>query len=293
MNWDLNSRLKSSRPSDPALDFCLWPYEPPRLPSKGALRSSALLFQSFAVAGVSEHMLAICDAIKDRFGLFKTVWGIKYAGEQLSWEFYFYDYLRADRRLGVGDFMDATKNQLRYSFVPDDSNPYFMFSVEIDDRHAQGEIPIDQIDIYIGNPGSEVSSGICYGLSAKGYEMRNFYFFFDAIQHQNDIRNKVLESTRLPYGKVKIDNIIWPEMNGVQTIVVANKRYIDGMYFSRITIDQLILFLEKLKYPVELREFMIEQHEALGHHLFDVGYDFLPDKDSDVRYLKGSYYGIL
>ena len=293
MNWALNSRLKSSRPSDPALDFCLWPYEPPHQPSKGALRSSALLFQSFAVAGVSNQMLEVCDAIKDRFGLFKTVWGVKYAGEKLSWEFYFYDYLRAGRRLGVADFVDATRNQLRYSLAPDDSKPYFMFSVEIDDRHAKGELAIDQVDIYIGNPGSDVSSGICYGLSANGYEMRNFYFFFDAIQHRKDIRDKVLESVRLPSDKVKLDNIIWPEMNGVQTRVVANKRYNDGMYFSRITIDQLILFLEKLEYPFALQEFIIEHRAALKHHLFDVGYDFLPGKDGNIRYLKGSYYGIL
>ena len=82
-------------------------------------------------------------------------------------------------------------------------------------------------------------------------------------------------------------------MDGVQTIVVANKRHNDGLYFSRISIDQLLLFMERLRFPRELRAFAAEKREAFAHHLFDVGYDYVPDASGEVRYLKGSYYGLL
>ncbi|CTQ56510.1 hypothetical protein LP7551_05070 [Roseibium album] len=293
MLWDLAPRLKQSRPSDPALDYCLWPYEPPQPPGPSALRSSALLFHSFAVAGVSDKMLAVCDAIQDRFGLFNTVWGIKHVGGTLSWEFYFYDYHRAERRHGIADFLDATKNYLHCSVPPDDAKPYFMFSVEFDDRHARGEKTIDQVDIYLGNPGSSVSSGICYGLSADACEMRNFYFFFDANEHHDDIRGKVAASIHLPFRQVVMEQIIWPEMEGVQTIVVANKRHNDGLYFSRISADQLLHFMDRLRFPTPLCTFLKENRDAFAHHLFDVGYDYLPDENGEIRYLKGGYYGLL
>lgn len=293
MPWDLEPRLKRSRPSDPALDYCLWPYESPRPAAPTALRSSALLYHSFSVAGVSERMLDVCDAIRDRFGLFNTVWGVKYSGGHLSWEFYFYDYNRAERRHGVADFLDATRGYLRCSVPPDDGKPYFMFSVEFDDRHACGEAEIDQIDIYMGNPGSNVSSGICYGLSADRYEMRNLYFFFDAVRHHDDIRGKVAATVHLPFCQISMDRIVWPEMDGVQTIVVANKRHNDALYFSRISVDQLVMFMERLRFPGSLSEFVVQNREAFAHHLFDVGYDYLPDENGEIQYLKGSYYGLL
>ncbi len=293
MSWNLEPYLKQSRPSDPALDYCLWPYEPPCPPAHSALRISTLLYHSFSVAGVSEKMLAVCQAIRDCFGPFKTVWGVKYAGGQLSWEFYFYDYHRAERRLGVADLIHATSGQLHFSMPADDSKPYFMFSVEFDDRHARGKAEIGQVDIYMGNPGSNVSSGICYGLTADGYEMRNLYFFFDAVKHHDDLRGKIASTVHLPFRQIPMDRIVWPEMNGVQTIVVANKRYNDGLYFSRISIDQLIVFMDRLDFPRALRDFMFERRESLAHHLFDVGYDYLPDAKGDIQYLKGSYYGLL
>ena len=90
-----------------------------------------------------------------------------------------------------------------------------------------------------------------------------------------------------------MDRIIWPEMDGVQTIVVANKRHSDALYFSRISIDQLILFMGRLRFPRELRDFAAEKRESFAHHLFDVGYDYLPDASGEIRYLKGGYYGLL
>jgi hypothetical protein len=292
IDWDAKARAQYSRPHDIAQDFCLWPYERPRAPTDDALRSAALLYKSFETANLGAEMGALMDAIRNAWGRFATVWGMKWGDAGPSWEFYFYDYARYDRQRGIGDFLKATKAHLNCDLHPDDSLPYFMFSVEIEPRHLAGAA-LDQIDIYMGNPGSTVSSGICYGLTDDGYEMRNFYFFFDALREAQQIHDKLTESVHFPVNKVNIKDLLWPEMAGVETIVVANKQRRDGLYFSRIRARQLAYFLQKLDFPVELQKFLAENHDALDHHLYDVGWDFNCDRDGRISPTKGSFYGLL
>ncbi len=292
MDWDSKARAQFSRPGDIAQDFCLWPYALPRQPSGDALRSAALLYKSFEVANLGPEMGALMDAIRNAWGRFATVWGMKWSADGPSWEFYFYDYARADRKRGIADFLAATKGHLRCDLTPDDSLPYFMFSIEVTPDNLRGA-PLDQIDIYMGNPGSTVSSGICYGLSKDGYEMRNFYFFFDAVKEAVQIKDKLTESIHLPVKHVDLDDLLWPEMDGVETIVVANKQRRDGLYFSRIRAAQLAVFLQRLDFPETLRAFLDENLDALDHHLYDVGWDFTCDAKGRVTATKGSFYGLL
>lgn len=284
--------MRAARPDDPAFDYCLWPYDPPCPPAPGALQGSALLFQTFAHAGLSPRMLAVCDALQRRVGAFQTVWGVKHGPNGQSWEFYFYDYDRLLRGFGMGDFIAATQGLLTVTAPPADGMPYFMFSVEINAAHLDGA-PIDQIDAYIGNPGSDVSSGICYGVSAAGIEMRNFYFFFDADRHHDEIREKILCNAHVPQRAVHLPAILWPEVRSAQTIVVANKRHCDALYFSRINIDDLIYCQERLGFPEPIRRFARENRDRFAHLMFDVGYDHRPAPGGGVQAMKGSFYGLL
>lgn len=280
-----------ARPSDPARDYCLWDYSRPNPPAAGALRTSALLYQTFEAAGVTDQMRPIMQALQAKWGRFNIVWGAKYANGKPSWEFYFYDYARDARAHGMQDFRDATKGLVTCNLTPDDRLPYFMFSVELTPETLTGQ-PLDQIDIYMGNPGSTVSSGICYGLSDAGLEMRNFYFFFDAATQMPLIAGKITESIHLTYRDIAMDDLLWPQMEGVQTIVVANKRHRDGIYFSRISAAQLRHFLDRLQFPQSTRAFLRDNHAALNHHLYDVGWDFRYD-DGQIIPTKGSFYGLL
>jgi hypothetical protein len=78
-----------------------------------------------------------------------------------------------------------------------------------------------------------------------------------------------------------------------RTIVVANKRHNDGLYFSRVGVDGLVLFLDRLRFPDSVRAFVGDNRDRFAHLLFDVGYDYLPDEGGGLRLLKGSYYGLL
>ncbi|SOH93857.1 hypothetical protein SAMN06273572_102535 [Monaibacterium marinum] len=275
------------RATDPALDFCLWPYDRPQPAGATALRTSALLWHSFAVAGVTERMEPLVQAIRQRFGRFATVWGVKWDGQQLSWEFYFYDYARQDRRRNIADFLDATAEQLISDLTAPDHVPYFMFSVEVDGNTTS----LDQVDLYIGNPGSTVSSGICYGWSSQGMELRNFYFFFDALAEGGAIRAKLTESAHMLTEPDDLSPWLWADVQA-QTIVVANKRQRDGLYFSRIGADDLLTCLRRLNYPAPICSFLAEHRDALAHHLFDVGWDWEMRGDVPVP-VKGSFYGLV
>ena len=292
LDWTAKAAAQTTRPSDPALDFCLWPYDPPKTASEDAFRSAALLYHSFAVADLGPEMGKFCDALLYTWGRFKTVWGMKWSAAGPSWEFYFYDYARDHRRLGVSDFLCAVKGVLNCDLPSPDDVPYFMFSVEVTPAHLRGA-PLDQIDIYIGNPGSDVSSGICYGQTATGRHMRNFYFFFDGEKHKKDIVDKLTESAYLPQNGLDLDQLIWPSMRSAQTIVVANKRERDSLYFSRINAVQLGDFLERLDFPHPLQDYLKQNQHRLNHHLYDVGWDYDIGPDQQIIPVKGSFYGLL
>lgn len=291
--WRLEDRIEKAKPSDPALDYCLWPYERPQPPAPGALRTASLLYQAAHVAGAPEKLLDAFGALRNRLGRFAVVFGVKWAGERLSFEFYFYDYARWQRRYGIADIAEALAPHVRWSAPIDDAKPYFMVSVEVDARHGRGDAEIDQVDVYVGTPDAGVSAGICFGLSRAGYEMRNLYYFYDAATARDDAIAKAAATVRFDARAAKLSALFWPEMDGVQTIVVANKRFADGLYYSRIKVDQLLLFLRRAAFPSEIIAYIETHRAAFAHHLFDVGFDYELTPDGGLKILKGSYYGLL
>ena len=90
------SFLEYATAIDAQFDFCLWQY-PAAKPSGGKLKSISLLAESFDGLAASRRAMDLVLAIRKEFGDLRTVWGVKRAGAELSWEFYFYDYARTGR----------------------------------------------------------------------------------------------------------------------------------------------------------------------------------------------------
>ena len=179
-------RLEFCSNQDRFCDYCLWDYQPLTSVDQ-KFRSVNLLYHSFAYAGLDDRVYALCDAIREGIGAFQTVWGIKQAGGRLSWEFYFYDYGRLERKVSITRLLQIIKPFIPCTLIYSENRPYFMFSIEIDHRHINHRQRLDEIDIYIGNVGSSVSSGICYALTGTGLRLDNFYFFFDAKTERENI----------------------------------------------------------------------------------------------------------
>ena len=275
---------------DRFFDFCLWEYKPVASYTN-KFRSVNLLFHSFDIMGVNERIFDLVQAIREGIGVSRTVWGLKHLGENIAWEFYFYDYRRRERERSITKLLDVIRPFIPCEVKENENYHYFMFSVDINDDLISGGKDLEEVHMYIGNPGSTVSSGICYSLTSGGTRLENFYFFFNAEKHLNDILDKIACSAYVDSTQIGIDKILWPELKNCKVIVVANKQENDAVYYSGINVDQLIFFLNKMNYHSELISFVEDNRSSLDHLLYDVGIDYRME-GKDLVLLKSAYYGI-
>lgn len=284
-------RLDWTEPGDRFHDYCLWQYEPVK-PAAGKLRSSTLLWQSFEALGAPPLLAEMAAALERGLGSSRTVWGVKRLGDRFSWELYFYDYDRLERTVSIERVLYLLSPFAASPLSLSPKRPYFMFSLDLDTELGERRRGIDEISVYLGNPGSNVSSGLCYQLTTGGLRYDNLYYFFDAREEWDDIVSKVAASIHVDLDRLDIADILWPELTDCGIIVVANKKHNDGVYFSRIRIDQLILFLERLDYPEPIVAFLRRHRDRLDHMLYDVGLDYRM-VDGRIVILKSAYYGVL
>ncbi len=271
-------------------DFCLWEYRPPAPPA-GKLRSINLLARSFESSGLGARALDIVGAIRQGLGDSRSVWGVKQEAGRISWEFYFYDYARLERQRSVPRLLGLIRPWIPSAVEVSDRQPYFMFSIDLDRAQLAEGRPLEEIQMYIGNIGSAVSSGICYAVTREHTRLKNFYFFFDARKDMENIVGKLTSSAYLDVPGFNVDAVLWPELRDCEVIVVANKQQRDGVYFSRINVDQLLHFLKRMDYPREHVSFVEENRRHLDHMLYDVGFDYSVENGS-LKIVKSAYYGV-
>ena len=283
--------LERVGPHDRHADYCLWDYAPVA-PAPGKLRSSNLLWRAIEASGQGEPMLAACEALRRGLGPFQTVYGVKMSGGRLSFEFYFYDYARLERRVSIARVLDILSPFVSCPLKDPANRPYFMFSIDLDASIVSGERPLDLINLYVGNPGSNVSSGISHELTASGTRLGNFYFFFDARKEMPDIEAKLACSGHHDLRHLPIRAILRPDLLDCGVIVIANKRHNDGVYFSRLGINGLTGFLEREAFPRALVDFVRAHRHDLDHMLYDIGIDYVVENGA-MRVVKSAFYGLL
>jgi hypothetical protein len=283
-------RFEYATGGDPSLNYCLWEYSP-AAPAEDKFRSVNLLYQSFGYAGIDARAFDIVDAIRDGIGPFRTVFGVKLLQSRLAWEFYFYDYARREREVSISRVLQAIRPLVRCDVPVNENLPYFMFSLDLDAELAAGRRDLDVVHMYVGNPGSTVSSGIAYALRAGSTRLENFYFFFDAASQLEAAAGKICSSANFDDTRLPVDAVLVPELRTCRTICVANKQTHDCVYFSGVDVRQLLIFLERLAYPEAIVSFVRENRARLDHLLFDVGFDYRMDGDG-LAVLKSGYYGV-
>jgi hypothetical protein len=277
-------------PGETLFDFCLWDY-PPHAPAAGKLRSVNQLMNSFAAEGMGAKAVEVVTAIRDAFGASRTVWGVKQEGGRINWELYFYDYDRLQRERSLTRLLEAVRPWIACEIELDEQHPYFMFSIDLDAGLIEGRRPLEEVQMYIGNISTAVSSGICYGVSRHAKRLKNFYFFFDAKRDAQEIEGKVLSSAYIADEDFDVARVLWPELRDCKNIVVSNKPDRDGVYFSRIDVAQLLFFLKRLGYPEQHLRFVEQNRGRLDHLLYDVGFDYRLE-GGELKLLKSAYYGV-
>lgn len=277
-------------PQDQYFNYCWWNYTP-IASTANKLRPVTLLFHSFAVAQMDERARELVNALRQALGLFRTVFGVKFIDGGLAWEFYFYDYKRRERDVSIKRVLNALTPFARCEITPNEQLPYFMFSIDIDSQLVRGSRDLDVIHMYLGSPGSTVSSGVAYGVREHSVELENFYFFFDARKQLADAAAKIACSPWFDGSRLHIDQVLWPQLRNCHTICIANKRNNDTAYFSGVNVTQLLFFLKTIGYPERIVRFVEENQPRLDHLLYDVGFDYVTDGDR-IRIVKSGYYGV-
>ncbi|MEK0427313.1 MAG: hypothetical protein RJB11_3404 [Planctomycetota bacterium] len=270
-------------------NYCSWDYTP-LSSGTGKLRPSSLLFLALSDLPYRQFLCQAIEQIQSMHGLFESVYGIKRIGERWSLEVYVYDYERTSRTRSWNGLFGGKSGVLSSSLQVRESTPYFMFSFDLDEQVASRGGSIDTAHLYIGNPGSMVSSGIAYRQDASGLTLENFYFFFDARSQQQEITDKMTESVFWDVKTQRIEELLLADLKECDTICLANKPKCDTIYFSGIHIQQLIRFCEWQNYPQSFVEFLLANEFQLDHLKYDVGLDYCW-KQGQLQCLKSGIYG--
>ncbi|MBN1545854.1 MAG: hypothetical protein JW902_04265 [Syntrophaceae bacterium] len=270
-------------------DFCLWEYKP-LASCRKKFSAATLLFNSFEAANANKKTYDLVHLIREGIGPSRTVWGTKLLGGDIKWEFYFYDYARKARKRSATKILDVIRPIINCPTLVNENLEYFMFSLDITEEYVSGVRELDEVHLYVGNPGSTVSSGICYSLIGEGTRLENFYFFFDAQREVNEIIAKARSSAYID-SQIHLDEILWPEMRNCKVIVIANKQQNDSVYFSGVDVNQLLFFLKRLNYPREIVDFVESNKASLDHLQYDVGFDYRM-ANGRLSILKSGYYGV-
>lgn len=282
-------RFEYATARDPYRNYCLWQYAPVA-PAADKFRAVNLLYHSFEVAGIDRRAFDFVEAIRDGIGMFQTVWGTKLIDGRLAWEFYFYDYARRDREVSITKVAESIAEFAGCPVPINENLNYFMFSIDVDEDLVTGARPLDVVHMYVGNPGSNVSSGICYALTPEERRLENLYYFFDAKTMLQQAADKIGDSAWVDETRMPMERLLWPELVDCQTICIANKQRNDTVYFAGVNVDQLLLFFDRIGYPDKIVDFVRTHHDDLDHLLYDVGYDYRARGD-EVEIIKSGYYG--
>ena len=172
-----------------------------------------------------------------------------------------------------------------------DSVGYFMVSFDLD-HHALAYRRVDELNVYL--PLHEVQGGVSYAVRPGHQELRNTYRFHHP---QREIAEIVHHLQRSVHANVtRLADILLPELFDCAKICVARKRSADAIYYSGITVEQLLFFLKKFDYPDAIIQFVREHQSDLDHLRFDVGIDYHNtdyNHNNKLVYTKTGYYSTL
>jgi hypothetical protein len=281
--------LYPSTPGDRFFDYCLELYEP-RCDVAGKLRGESLLWHSLEIAGLPPAADDVFAAIQRAAGRDMTVFGVKWFGGRLSWEMYFYDPQREDKQITAAGLRDALAGTLLLEPLVPDAVRYFMYSFDLDaDSLARAKVP--ELNIYLQF--HEGQGGHSYAVREGSCELRNTYRFHRPKPEIDAILHQVQRSMHVDFRTVRLADIIMPELFECTKICVAKKRFADAIYYSGITVDQLLWFFRRFEYPDGISAFVEQRREDFEHLLFDVGIDYLSGPDGRLIYPKTGYYSTL
>lgn len=281
--------LVEARATDRYFDYCLQPYEPRRT-WRGGLRGESLLWHSALVADATPDTASLFRSVQAHAGADATVWGVKHIDGQLSWELYFYDSAKEEPRVHITDLSRGLSPALRITAPCTERIPYFMWSFDVPPSFRAGDA-VPAVSYYLADPVGQ--AGRSYRATEQRTELENVYHFFHPKREIREVMARLRSSVFVDWSRVDLAAVLLPELFTCRKICVAKKRTADAVYYSGITIDQLLFFLRRFAYPEALVSFASAHRDRFEHLLFDVGIDYFVDAEGRVCMPKSGYYSTL
>lgn len=275
--------------ADRYFDYCLQPYDPLSSPA-GKLRSETLLWNSLDVADAPRELDDVLRAVQAAAGRDMTVFGVKHLGGRLWWELYFYDPKKEDESVRASSLSAAVRPWLEIVPRLPETIPYFMFSFDLSPG-AMTSKKIELINAYL--PYYLVQGGRSYKVTSERIELDNVYRFHHPKTEIREIVHQVKQSVFVDFTRVPLARVLLPQLLSCNRVCVAKKRTADAVYYSGLTIDQLLFFLSRFSYPAGIIDFVRDHRSELDHLRFDVGFDYVMEPDGTLSMTKSSYYGTL
>jgi len=272
-------RIEPTSASDKFYDYCHYEYKP-SMNFYNKLRPVNLLINSFDYARCKNEFYNFVNIIKKSFGLNNTVWGVKKVGNDVLWEFYFYNWQKKGTKINMSDFLKICKPFYTTKINPNENIPYFMFSVDI----------TNELLLNKKLQGLHVYTDCSYFLDEHGMTLENHYNFYKPKKEIKELISNIKKSAMVDFTKIELSEILWPELIDCYSICRSRKRNNDAIYYSRINIGQFLFFLKKLNYPHELVSFIENNKPKLDHLYYDVGFDYIMENNK-LKIIKSGYYG--
>jgi hypothetical protein len=283
----LPSEIMRQTPGDAFFDYCRYAYEAEVSP-EGKLHSLALFDCALEVAGSPSGWIDLIFALRAAIGKDRTVWGVKLIEGRLYVELYFYNYGRRDLNVRPSHVLRAMAPYFE-ARVPDlDARRYFMFSVDIPDE-AFSSRRLGGVHVYVHDV-QERPTALCYLVSESGVMLENHYAFYRPALELEALKVKLLDSVVVDFTRTSLDEILIPDLVACKSVCAANKGRADAVYYSGISVRQLIEFLDGLSYPSRLVDFVRAHAGELAHLQYDVGWDYRSGARG-LELVKSGFYG--
>lgn len=270
------------QPDDPFRDFCQWDYDPVTPPPPGTLQQAAFLAHSLDMAPECARLSEIFGRIRQKWQPFNTVWGVKSTAGQLTWELYFYDYDRAQRRCGIAALQDCLPDLFATDLSSADALPWFMFSVEFDATVLTSGI--SSVDLYFEAEGGTISAGQSEIWDGKQRIAKNDYRFYHGAAHRMQIEHDLRDLPPLPAP-------LAPGRYDEEVFVISRKSHSNAVYFSRVTTQDTLCFARETGFHAGLVDALAKDADTMTPYRFDLGIDYLAGPSQGLL-RRSAIYGI-
>lgn len=271
-------------------DYILTDY-PPRAAPEGRLRSESVYRWALREHGLLDRCWPAVTALQQHLGLDQTVWGIKWGPAGFTTELYFYNNASnpADHPMQCTTLSKVLAPWLSIDSVVDESLPYFMCSIDLDDRALDD--PALGWCIYLGSgERRRKQSGFSYRVHGLHHTLENHYWFYDPKTELDEVARRLKHSPRIRANAH--DRAVPLYMLDCHTVCVAIKPVHDGFYMSRLTTEQARRFCAE--HGLHALAALFTTHaDDLAHLCWDIGYDVRLDDAGTEHIEKVGVYGVL